>query len=442
MQPRNESKCIDKENSGMWTRRKPTPSKLALGLLCATATALSASAENWPQYRGPDRSGIVTEKNLAQTWPEKGPKELWRKPTGIGFASPIGVGGKVYDFYLGEGNTTDILEAFDANTGESIWKQSVPSKYVPPFPGTRCTPVIDGDRIYTYGADAHLIARNLADGKELWTVDVIAESGSVLRAAGDNWGNSSTPVIDGDFIYVQARENGNAAVCINKNDGKVIWKSEAKDGGYASPVMADVGGKKLLLCFASQHLIAMDPATGKTLWTLAAEFETQYRINATLPIVHDGKVFLSCAYNNHRCGLYDLTKITADGPEKVWDGKQITARFQAPILDDGYLYANSEGTLTCVRWNDGKVMWTSPRSDKLLSYGGPILRFGGDKLICINSENGELSLIKATPEGMEKLSVLKRFVQGNQIWATPLIFNQKLYIQSKDELIAYDIGMR
>jgi outer membrane protein assembly factor BamB len=204
--------------------------------------------------------------------------------------------------------------------------------------------------------------------------------------------------------------------------------------------MADVAGKKQLLCFASKHLLGLDPASGKTLWELAADYETQYRINATMPIVHDGKVFLTCAYNNQHCGLYDLTKITPAGPEKVWEGKQITARFQAPILDDGYLYANSEGTLKCVRWADGKVMWASPSADKLLSFGGSIIRFGGDKLICLNSEVGALSLIKATPQGMEKLRVLKRFVQGNQIWATPLVYNGKLYIQSKDELIAYDIS--
>jgi outer membrane protein assembly factor BamB len=420
--------------------RNPLAPRILLAALSAVAITLSVSAENWPQFRGPQRTGIVTEKNLAADWPEEGPKQLWRKPTGIGFASPVAVDGKVYDFYLGQGNTTDVLEAFDADTGKSIWKQSTSSKYVPPFPGTRCTPVIDADRIYTYGADAHLIARNLADGKQLWTVDVIAESGSVLRSAGDNWGNSSTPLIDGDFIYVQAREGGSAAVCINKIDGKVVWKSEAKDGGYASPVMADVAGKKQLLCFASKHLLGLDPVTGKTLWELAADYETQYRINATMPIVHDGKVFLSCAYNNQHCGLYDLAKITPAGPEKIWEGKQITARFQAPILDDGYLYANSEGTLKCVRWADGKVMWTSTNADKLLSFGGSIVRFGGDKLICLNSEIGALSLIKATPQGMEKLRVLKRFVQGNQIWATPLVYNGKLYIQSKDELIAYDIS--
>ena len=415
-------------------------SLIAIGALGAAVWTSSTAAENWPQYRGPDRSGIVTEKNLAATWPEKGPKELWRQPTGIGFASPIGVDGKVYEFYLGEGNTTDILEAFDAQTGKSLWKQSVPTKYNQTFPGTRCTPLIDGDRIFTYGADAQLIARNLADGKQLWTVDVMKESGSVQRAAGDNWGNSSSPLIEGDSIYVQVRESGNAAVCIDKKDGKILWKSEAMDGGYASPVLAGVAGKKQLLCFASKHLIALNPTTGKTLWILGADFETQYRINATMPIVHDGKVFLSCWYNNQRCGLYDLNKLTAAGPEKVWEGKQITARFQAPILDNGYLYANSEGVLKCVRWADGKVMWTSPNIDKLLGFGGTMVRFGGDKLICLNSEIGGLNLIKATPEGMEKITTLKRFVQGNQIWATPLVYNGKLYIQSKDELIAYDIG--
>lgn len=413
--------------------------KMVVGMVIAGG-AFSAAGENWPQYRGPERTGIVTEKNLAQTWPEAGPKELWRNKTGTGFASPVGADGKVYDFYLDAGNATDVLEAFDAASGKSLWKQSVPTKYNQQFPGTRCTPVVDGERIYTYGADAQLIARNLADGAEAWKVDVMTESGSVQRPAADNWGNSSSPLIDGDMIYVQVRENGNAAVCIDKKSGKVVWKSEAREGGYASPVMADVGGKKQLLCFASKHLIGMDPATGKTLWVLRSDFETQYRINATMPIVHDGKVFLSCSYNNQRCGLYDLTKISDAGPEKVWEGKQITARFQAPILDDGYLYANSEGTLKCVRWSDGKVVWKSAGSDKLLGIGGAMVRFGGDKIICMNSEVGSLSLIKATPEGMEKLRTLKRFVQGNQIWATPLVMNGKLYIQSKDELSAYDIG--
>jgi outer membrane protein assembly factor BamB len=422
-----------------WMRNRLGSSLVIFGAL--SALGFSAEAENWPQYRGPDRTGIVTEKNLATSWPEAGPKEIWRKPAGVGFASPLAVDGKVYAFYLGEGNTKDVLEAFEAETGKSLWKQAVPTHYAQTFPGTRCTPVIDGDRIYTYGADAQLIARNLSDGNQVWTVDVMKESGSVERAAGDNWGNSSSPLIDGDWIYVQVREKGNAAVCIDKKDGKVVWKSEAMNGGYASPVMTEIGGAKNLLCFTASHLIGMDPKTGKTLWELNDDWETQYKINAAMPIVHDGKVFLTCWYNNQHCGLYDLNKMTKDGPAKIWEGKQITSRFQAPILDDGYLYANSEGVLKCVRWSDGKVMWPAKgSSDKLVGFGGSIVRFGGDKLICINSEIGALSLVKATPEGMEKITTLKRFVQGNQIWATPLVYNGKLYILSKDELIAYDIS--
>lgn len=402
----------------------------ALSLCLSVSVAHSKTqAENWPQYRGPDRTGIVTEKNLAQSWPDDGPKELWRKPTGIGFASPIAADGKLFLFYLADGK--DVLEAFDAQSGNSLWKQALPTKYSGQYPGTRCTPVIQADRIYTYGADARLTARSLGDGQQLWSIDLLQETNSRLT----DWGNSSSPLVDGDMIYIQVRDGGNAAVCVDKT-GKVVWKSQATGGSYASPVMADVGGTKMLLCFANEHLIAINPKDGKTLWELNESWETEYNINSALPVVHDGKVFLSCAYRNAHCGLYQLSPT---GATRIWGGKQITARFQAPILDNGYLYANSEGILKCVKWDDGKIAWSSKPADRLLEMGGPIVRFGEDKMICLNSGNGQLSLIKATPQGMEKIKTLKRFVEGDQLWATPLIYNGKLYIKAKEDLIAYDM---
>jgi outer membrane protein assembly factor BamB len=393
----------------------------------------SARAENWPQYRGPERTGIVPDKGLAQSWPDEGPKELWRAKTGVGWSSPIAADGKVYTFYLSDGN--EILEALDAKSGKSLWKQETPSGYSGQYAGTRCTPIIEGPCIYTYGSGGDLIARNLADGKPIWTLAVLSETGGTSK----EYGVSSIPLIDGDMMYLQARAGGNAAVCVDKNSGKVVWKSEAKGGGYATPVMAEVSGAKQLLCFAEKHLIALDPKSGKTLWDLGEEWETEQGANCTMPIVQGNKVFVTCGYRNAHCGLYEIapTAIT-----NIWKGKQLTSAFQAPILEDGYLYGNSSGMLTCVSWADGKVAWPAkptPADKKFLGLGGTIVRFGGDKLITL-SETGTLSLIKATPQAVEKLKVLKRFVEGDQIWATPLIYDGKLYVKSKDELIAYDIS--
>ena len=401
--------------------------------LCVSVAHSSVRANDWPQWRGPGRSGIVTEKDLAATWPAAGPKETWRAPAGIGYGSPVGHGGRVYLFYTDGDN--EILEAFDAATGKSHWKQSAATKYHAQYPGVRCTPVIDANRIYSYGASGELIARNLADGRALWTLDVLRETGTRFKM----WGISSTPLIEGDRIYVQAGEGGPAAVAVNKADGKIAWKSQAQDGGYASPALATVDGKRQLLCFGHTTLVSMDPDTGRTLWTLDEQWETEWNINAALPIVEGNKVFLTVAYRNGHCGLYE---ISATGPKQLWGGKQVTGRFQPAILDAGHLYVNSEGTLKCVRWGDGNVVWSAkPNERNLLNMGGSIVRYGGDRLILL-SDNGTLSLVKATPDGMERLASLRRFVEGDQIWATPLVYQGRLYIKAKDELIAYDIAAK
>lgn len=413
----------------------------ALCLCASVSHSPRAQADNWPQYRGPDRTGIVTEKNLAQTWPEEGPRELWRAKTGIGWASPIAVDGKVYTFSLADDK--EVLEAFDAKSGKSLWKQDAPSTYSGQYAGTRCTPVIEGPRIYTYGSGCQFIARNLADGKPIWTLDVLEQTGGAPK----DFGNSSNPLIDGNVIYVQARAGGNAAVCVDKEKGTIVWKSEAKGGGYATPVLAEVAGKKQLLCFAEKHLIGLDPKSGKTLWELNEDWETEQGANATMPIVQGNQVFVTCGYKNAHCGLYELS---ASAIKKIWGDSQLTSAFQAPILDNGYLYGASSGAknlagmLTCVSWADGKVMWPAKPTaadKKFLGIGGSIVRVGGDKLICL-SERGVLSLVKATPEGLEKIRTVKGFVEGDQIWATPLIYDGKLYIKTKEELIAYDISAK
>ena len=409
---------------------------LSRRLFLSAALAPTSPAENWPQYLGPNRNGIVTEKNLAQSWPEAGPKELWRIKEGTGFSSPVAADGKLYSFSLVEGN--EVLQALDAKTGKPLWKQQAPAGYSGQYSGARSSPVIDGQRIYTYGAGGDLIARNLADGAPVWTLPVLKETGGQVK----EWGNASNPLIDGDMIYVQARAGGNAAVCVDKNSGKIVWKSEAKGGGYATPVLADVAGSKQLLCFAEKHLIGLDPKTGKTLWDLDEEWETQQGVNATMPLVQGNQVFVTCGYRNAHCGLYELS---ASGIKNLWKGKQLCSAFQAPILDNGYLYGNNAGVLTCIKWDDGKVQWPTKKptaADKrFLGIGGSVVRFGGDKLICL-SDNGTLSLVKATPEKLDKLTSLKRFIEGDQLWATPLIYDGKLYVKSKDELIAYDVSSR
>jgi outer membrane protein assembly factor BamB len=253
------------------------------------------------------------------------------------------------------------------------------------------------------------------------------------------WGLASNPLIDGDHIYVQSGEGGSAAVAVNKLTGDIIWKSQAKDGGYASPVLVNVGSDKHLVCFAHGKVYGINPKTGQTLWELNEPWETENYVNASPPIVHNNRIFLTVAYANGRCAQYE---ITPQGPQEKWKGKQVTGRFQPGVLDNGYLYVNSEGLLKCLNWNDGKVIWSTKNNEKpMLQMGGSIVRVNGSQLLCL-SERGNLTLLNATPQGYKKVSELKDAVEGDQVWSTPLIYDGKLYVKGAKELTCFDVSVK
>ena len=396
----------------------------ALFLLVATC---ALRAEDWPQWRGPRGDGISHETGLADKWPEGGPKQVWSIKVGTGFSSPIAVEGKVYAFaVVGE---QEVLYALDAATGKTVWQQSFNAAWTSTYGGSRSTPTIEGNRIYTYGGQSDLICRELADGAPVWHMNVLTEIGGTPP----QWGEASSPLIDGDSLYVQGGFGTSAAVCIDKKTGKLIWKSEAQEGSYTHPILIDPEGKKQLIIFAKQAVVAMDPATGKTIWT--QPWKTEYDVNATTPIYRDGHLFITSGYNRG-CMMLDVTASTAT---KAWENREISARFVAPVLDGDTLYGTTgnDGILKAISWPDGKLKWKGG-SDIKLGMGGAFVRVG-DRLIGV-SERGKLLLIKATPEGAEKISAVDHFVEGNQIWSTPLIYQGKLYLKGTEELVCADIS--
>jgi outer membrane protein assembly factor BamB len=249
------------------------------------------------------------------------------------------------------------------------------------------------------------------------------------------WGCASSPLIVGDRIFVQTGEGGPSAVAVNKTSGKIEWKSEAKGkAGYASLTYADVkGGKPQLLLFAGRALGGIDPETGKTLWS--DDFETQYDVNAATPIFHDGKALFTAEYSNGRSAMYDLS---GTSPKKLWENKNLKSRFQPVILDDGFVYGNSSGKLTCIEWATGRLAWQAKERGMDLKTGGSLVRVGKDKIVMM-SERGRLSLVQASPKGYKLLGQHDLF-DADQIWASPLVYDGKLYCKGRDELVCLDVS--
>ncbi len=397
-------------------------------LLAAAAiilTGMAARGEDWPRWMGSRGDGISKETGLLDKWPDK-LKEVWRADkVGIGFSSPVAVDGKVYLLTL-VNKQKDVLNCFDAATGKVLWTQSYDDGYKGDNPGTRGTPTIADGKIYTYGGNGQLVCRELADGKEVWFLNVLKE----CAAKNITWGLASSPLLYNNRVYVQAGNGGPMVIAADKATGKIVLQSEKGMCSYATIAIVDVGGAKQLIAFAGKAIYGMDPETLKTLWS--HPWTTSWDVNAMTPLYRDGNLFLSSNYN-HGCIMF---KLSATGAEKVWENKNMKAHFQPMIMDGDVFYGNDQGTLKCMAWPTGDVKWSGPKELKLQN-GGSIVRVG-DKLISMG-ERGMLSLTRATPEKCDLISQVQLF-EAQPIWATPTIYNGKLYVKGIDELVCLDIS--
>ena len=409
-------------------RRMPPRTSIAQRkLYSGPATNLSA-VEDWPRWRGP-RIDQISREAAPDALPPGGPRQLWSAEVGLGYSSPIAAGGRVYLFSMN--NLKEALTCFDAVPGNIEWSVEGNEGWHASYHGTRSTPTIDGDRIYTYGGQGDLTARRLSDGGPLWQTNVLAQTNSMNLS----WGVGSSPLVRGNLVYVQSGKGGAVAVAIDKNTGSVAWKSEAQGlGGYAAPILADVGGTPQLVVMGGDAVWGMNPDTGKTIWSQS--WQTSYDVNSSTPIFDEatGRLFVTSAYDHGSLQL----RLTPTGATKAWENRNIESRFQGAILDGGFLYANSEGTITCVNWLDGSVKWKAKESDLRLGIGGSMIR-AGDKLITM-SERGKLSLVKATPGGIKLIGQVKDLIEGKEIWSTPLLYGGRLYVKGGQEFSCFDLS--
>jgi outer membrane protein assembly factor BamB len=400
---------------------------IVTGLLICSG--LCVRAEDWPQWRGPRGDNISTETGLADSWPADGPKQLWSVEVGIGYSSAVAVKDRIYQMSVANGR--DVLYCLEPDTGKIVWKNSYDGGYTGSYPGVRATPTILDGKIYTYGGNSDLACWNQADGKLDWRLNVIRETGAEKNL---EWGTASNPLIVGDLIYVQNGAGGPVAVAVNRQTGKIVWQSEKGLGGYAHIIQVDVDGTKQLIVFGGKAVYGMNPQTGATIWKDG--WETQYDVNASTPIYADGKLFLTTAYNTGHCAIFDLTKT---GATKVYESRDVTVRFQGAILDGGKLYANSEGTIKCVEWPTGKVLW-SAREPKL-GMGGALLRIPGKRFIATSEPRRGVYMMQETDTGLKVIGEKRDAMEGkNELWATPLVYKGKLYVKGEKNLVCFDIS--
>jgi outer membrane protein assembly factor BamB len=281
-------------------------------LMIGLVLVVPALAEDWPQWRGPERDGVSKEVGLLQEWPKEGPHLLWtRKDIGGGYSTPAVVGDRVYLMVDRKGEEFAI--ALSAKDGAEAWATRVGKvgpNQGPQYPGARSTPTVDGDKVYVLGSDGDLACLERDSGKAVWAKNLRKGFGGVPGA----WAYAESVLIDGETLVCTPGGKQATLVSLRKNDGETIWKCAVPEGdaaGYSSAIVATVGGMRQYVQFVANGVVGVDAKTGKFLWRYAKTKDQA--ANIPTPVFHDGSVFTSTSRNGS--GLNRIT--VSDGAVSI-----------------------------------------------------------------------------------------------------------------------------
>ena len=412
------------------------PACLALSLLAGASTL---SANDWPQWRGPQRNGISTETGLLQEWPDGGPKLLWQaKDVGSGYSTPAVAGDRLY--LLGnEGLENEFVEALAVADGHRLWRTRLGNvgnpKQQPNFPAARSTPTVEGEVLYTLGSDGDLACVETGSGKVRWQKSLRADFGGKPGA----WAYAESPLADGDTLVCTPGGADATLVALNKKTGEVIWKSAVPGGdeaAYSSALVVEAAGVKQYVQMLGKGLVGIDAKSGKFLWRYKKPV-SQYGANIPTPLARGDFIYGAGAGTGG--GLVKLTA-SADGvaAEQVYFSPKLPTAIGGCVLLGDYFYGAGVSRLVCADFASGAIKW----NERALA---PAALCFADGRLYLHGENGEVALMEPSAEGYREKGRFsppdqpKHSNQMEKAWAYPVVANSKLYLRDHQMLWCYDV---
>jgi outer membrane protein assembly factor BamB len=396
-------------------------------------------AEDWPQWRGPQRNGVSQEKGLLKEWPAQGPKLLWQsKDCGSGYSTPAVVGARLY--LLGnEGLDNEFVRALTVGDGKPIWSTRLgrvgnPDQQ-PKFPAARSTPTMDGERLFALGSDGDLACLETSSGKVRWQKSLRADFGGKPGT----WAYAESPLIDGDALICTPGGGEATLVALNKNTGEVIWKCPVPGGSeaaYSSAIVVEAGGVRQYVQMVQKGLVGVAAKTGAFLWRYDKTI-SRFNANIPTPLARDGLIYSAGAGTGG--GLVKLEgndgAVTA---RQVAFSPKLTTAIGGSVLVGDYFYGTSAEAMLCAEFATGDLKW----DDRAL---GAASLCCADGRLYLHGENGEVALVEATPTGYHEKG---RFTPPSQpkhsqamekAWAYPVVANGRLFIRDHATLWCYDV---
>ena len=404
------------------------PRFLLLPMLCSSLMA----AESWDQWRGPNRDGRISGAKWPAGLDEARLKKRWQLPLGPSYSGPVMNAERVFITETVDKKREQVT-ALRRSDGSVVWKRDWEGAMSVPFfarsngDWIRATPALDGDTLYVAGMRDVLVALNSTDGSERWRLDFVKRFGADLPT----FGFVSSPLIDGDSVYVQA---GGGVARLRKADGQVVWHG-ARDGGgmmgsaFGSPVILTLAGKRQLVIQARTRLFGVALEDGAELWSLPVE---SFRgMNILTPTFAGKDRLFTAAYGGKTLGIDIRSENGGFRAVPAWEFKA-QGYMTSPIIHEGhaYLQLRSQRAL-CIELATGAEKWTT--SESFGKYWSMVAQ--GDRILALD-ERGELILFKATPEKFDVLS--RRKVAESDAWAHLAVDGSELYIRELKALSVWD----
>lgn len=388
--------------------------------------SFSIFAQTPTAWRG-GTNGVYPDKNLLQSWPVGGPQMIWSfDGLGEGHSSPVIALGHIFISSMIDQDGYISVLTMD---GKEVKKYKYGKEFSESYPGARSTPVIDGDWLYIYSGDGVIYAFEALTGNLRWKKEMLKETdGENIR-----WGVTETLVVDGNKLYCSPGGKTKNLVALDRLTGNFIWTSPGVGGvsAYCTPVLFEMGGHKILATMMASNIVGVDAETGKMLWSY--EQTNQWSVHANTPIFADNALFCTSGYGRGTVRL----NLSSDGSSvtKAWFNEGLDNRIGGVVYLNGYLYGSGDKNRGwhCIDAKTGEEKWLN----KDFATGVTIAANG---MLYMYTEKGELVLAPASPNGLNVNGTAKVEMGSAQHWAHPVINNGILYVRHGKALMAYKIN--
>jgi outer membrane protein assembly factor BamB len=391
--------------------------------------AQTGVGQEWNQWRGPSRDGLVPIASSPASWPSS-LKRAWRVEIGEGYSSPIVSHGKV--FVHGRRDPDEVVVALSLETGKVIWEHKYQAEFkknqyaVKMAKGPNATPLVVNNRLFTLGVTGILNAWDLATGRQLWSKDFSA----TIDTSKLFCGTAASPLAVAGRVVIQTGSDvhGGRIVALEPATGKVAWEWKGSGPGYASPIVIDLAGTKQIVALTNSSIVGIDASSGQELWSVP--FPDEWHENIVTPLWTGSQLVVS----GTRQGTHAFALAKTEGKWRAamnWTNKDVAMYMSSPVSGDGLIYGFSsrkKGQFVALNARTGAVLWTT---EGRAGDQAAVLLTPRHLVYLTNSAD----LIVAK-RGTDSFTVEKRYrVADSETWAMPVLLGTDLIVRDATGLL-------